>query len=205
MGSVPPENLYIVKRTVIDYPKDPSGATQDIRIYGTYTDLHTAKESARWAMVDEGYEMDWFPTFEYHDEESGWKRGDSVMVFAVGLDGAEFAVSVETEPNALSLKGNNQGHVEKELFHVVQTTIYYDKDPSGASRKTNILSTWESCEAAKLAAVKVLLNADVSKDSFVKYHESTGNGDWKYGDGVLVHAVRANGDNILVSVVKGSM
>jgi hypothetical protein len=203
MGSGPEENLYHLKRTMIDYHKDPSGATQDVRICRTYTDLHAAKAAARYALFNEGYEMDWFPTFEYHSEESSWKHGDGIMVFAVAPDGEQYTVGIETAPNALNLKGNNQGQVEKELFHVLQTTIFTDKNPSGASRETNIEGTWESYEAAKLAADKVLLDADVSKDSFVKYDENVGKCDWKYGDDVVVHAVGVNGDNILVSIVKG--
>jgi hypothetical protein len=40
------ELLYHVKRTIIRYDEDPSGATRDIDILGTFTDLVAAKAAA---------------------------------------------------------------------------------------------------------------------------------------------------------------
>lgn len=38
--------LYHVKRTIIRYDEDPSGATRDVDILGTFTDLAAAKAAA---------------------------------------------------------------------------------------------------------------------------------------------------------------
>ncbi len=197
-------DLYHIKWTMTDFHKDPSGATQTVRICGTYTDLDAAKAAAQSFLKEKGFDKDWFTTFDVHDAVNGvcWKHGDGVMVYAVAPDGETFTIEIETTPNTLGLRGNDEGQVEEELYHVLQTTIFYDKDRSGACRETNVEGSWKSYNKARIAAAKVLLDEDVAKSDFVKYDENKGQDDWEYGEDVVVHAVGANGENILVSMLK---
>lgn len=58
------EFLYHVKRTIIDFAEDKSGATQITDILGTFTELTAAKSAARSGLASEGYVKDDFETYE---------------------------------------------------------------------------------------------------------------------------------------------
>jgi hypothetical protein len=193
--------LYHVKRTIVDFKNDATGALQKVDIRGTYTDLTNAKAAAKNALFDEGYEKDWFTIFDTHDTTEGWKHGDGTFVFAQTIDGETFTVALETTPNTLGLKGNPDGKVEDKLFHILQTTIHYNIDRSGASRDTSLEGTYKTFEDAKNMALTCLIGDDVKKDSFVEFDEFSGQEDWAYGENVMVHAVGIGGENYLVAVI----
>lgn len=111
------EFLYHVKRTITDFAEDKSGATRNIDILGTYTDLAAAKAAARAGLASEGYIEDDFESLEVKEDPEIWKHGDGVLVYAKAPAGQEFEVRLDTKPNILHLKGNKSGEVEGFLHY----------------------------------------------------------------------------------------
>jgi hypothetical protein len=118
-----PELLYHVKRAIIDFAQDKSGATQTTDIFGTFTDLAAAKAAARSALPSEGYLKDDFVEYEENDGTKEWKRGDGVIVFTKVAAGQEFVVRLDTTPNALHFKGNASSEVEGHLHYGKHSTF----------------------------------------------------------------------------------
>ncbi|OBT42142.1 hypothetical protein VE00_08302 [Pseudogymnoascus sp. WSF 3629] len=195
------ELLYHVKRAIIDFAQDKSGATQTTDIFGTFTDLAAAKAAARSALPSEGYLKDDFVEYEENDGTKEWKHGDGVIVFAKAAAGQEFVVRLDTTPNAPHFKGNASGEVEGHLHYVLQTTIYYNNDSIGGIQTTEVEGTYPTRKAAREAAKNTLLNEDVTKEWFAEYEEKDLERDeWPYGDDVLIHAVAETGENFKISV-----
>ena len=109
------ELLYHVKRTIVDFAHDKSGATQTTDILNTFTDLAAAKAAARSALASEGYVKDDFEKYEERDGTTEWKHGDGEIVFAKAPAGQEFEVCLDTTPNIFKFKGNASGEVESHL------------------------------------------------------------------------------------------
>jgi hypothetical protein len=84
--------LYHVRRTLIDFSQDPSGATQATDILKTFTNLDAAKSAARTALFSQGYVKDDFIKYEENDGTQEWKYGDGVMVVAQAPSGREFNI-----------------------------------------------------------------------------------------------------------------
>jgi hypothetical protein len=195
------ELLYHVKRTIIDYLDDKSGATRTTDILGTFTDLATAKAAARSALSSEGYTKDDFEVYEENDGTKEWTYGDGVRVYAKAPAGQEFEVRLDTKPNTLHFKGNADNKVEGSLHYVLQTTINYNNDSIGGKQNTEIEGTYPTRKAALEAAKTVLLDKDITKESYAEYEEKAEEeGEWPYGDDVLIHAVAETGENFNVSV-----
>jgi len=195
------ELLYHVKRTIIDFAQDQSGATQTTDIFGTFTDLAAAKAAARSALPSEGYLKDDFVKYEENDGTKEWKHGDGVIVFAKAPAGQEFEVRLDTTPNTLHFKSNASSEVEGHLHYVLQTTIYYNNDRIGGIQTTEVEGTYPTRKAAREAAKNALLNENVTKESFAEYNEKDSERDeWPYGDDVLIHAVAETGENFKISV-----
>jgi hypothetical protein len=112
-----PEFLFHVKRTIIDYAEDKSGATQTTDILGTFTELTAAKNAALAGLASEGYVKDDFEVYEENDGNSSWKYGDGVLAYAKAPAGQVFVVSVDTNPNVSHFKGNAGGEVEGHLHY----------------------------------------------------------------------------------------
>jgi len=201
------ENLYHVILETSNITHDPNSERDKVRICGTYTSLPAAKGAAHRCLFDAGYEQEWFTTFDtQHKGGTKWTHGDGVIVYAVAPEGDTFATSIATTPNIFAIKGNAEGKIEGELYHVVHTTIFYDWDKSGGLRQTNVLGSYESYAKAKAAAHIALLNKEdgLSAQSWAEYDEiPAGATDWEYGEDVVVHAVGAGGENIWLSVMKG--
>jgi len=208
------DNLYHVVFTTSHLQKhDPYGQGEKVRICGTYTSLPKAKAAAHSCLFDAGYEQEWFTTFEAntHDHPSSsapWPHGDGVMVYAVAPDGEIFTTRVLTSPNTQGFKGDEYGKVDggDPLYHVVQTTIYYDIDDTGEKRDTNIEGTFRTYAQARKFASTVLIHPEdgLTKESWSSYEElGAKDTDWDYGEEVVVHAVGENGENVAISVVKG--
>lgn len=86
---------------------------------------------------------------------------------------------------------------------VLQQTINYNKDPTGASQTTEVEGTYPTREAAREAARTILLDSDVTKETFAEYDEFDDARDvseWPYGEDVLVHAVAETGENFNIAV-----
>jgi hypothetical protein len=195
------ENIYVLKRYATE-KHEPDGSTENVALFGTYTDLAAAKKASYAILAFEGYEKEFFQTYELNDGKKEWTHGDGIMVYAVTPSGEKFRVQIETEPNTLELKGDGRGKVSDDLWHIMQTTIHYNVDASGTARTTTIEGTYRSEGEAKKVAATVLLSDDVKKEDFAEYDVYEGQDEWGYGEEVVVHAVGVSGENILVGVVK---
>jgi len=199
------EDIYVIKRTEIDMKNDPTGARQLVSLRSTYVDLRAAKEASKTALFEEGYEREWFPTFDVRaDNADSWTHGDGVQVYAVAPEGEIFKVEIETVPNRAGFTGDDNGKVVGDVWHVLQTTIHYNLDRSGAKRDTVVEGTYRTFDAAKQAALGALLDEDVTKESFEEYDENTGQEDWPFDEDTMVHAVGQGGENYLIQVLEGS-
>lgn len=200
-GSLEDEFLYHIKRTIIDFAQDRSGATRTIDILGTFTDLNAAKNAAREALASEGYNRDDFETFEVKEGTEDWSHNDGILVFAKAPAGQEFHVRLDTKSNVLHFKGNESGEVEGFLHYVLQTTINYNIDRTGGTQITEVEGTYPTREAACDAAKTALLDQEITKEYFLEYDEKENMADeWPYGEECFVHAVAETGENFLVQV-----
>ena len=203
------DNLYHVLLTVTHLQKDVNSEVQKVQVCGTYTSLEAAKAAAHRCLFEAGYEQEWFTDYETQPEEfraHNIKRRSGLAVLATSPDGTIFRVSVATTPNVHQYQGGDDGKVHKELYHVVQSNVLYSEDDSGEARDTNVEGSFESYEEAREFASQVLLSeADgITKDTFAQYDEAQPNEkDCGFGESVVVHAVGQNGENVLVSVLKG--
>jgi len=199
-------DFYHVILTSSRFKRDPTSEVQRVRVCGTYTSIKAAKAAAHQALFDAGYEQEWFTVFDSRTHETtNWKHGEGVIVYAEAPEGEIFTISISTTVDTLGVKGNEEGKIEIDLYHILQTTIFYDKDASGGLRETNIEGTFKTYDEARAAASTVLVNEEdgVTKESWAEYDElPVGEKDWEYGENVVVHAVGSNGENILLSVVK---
>ncbi|RJE17361.1 hypothetical protein PHISCL_10302 [Aspergillus sclerotialis] len=204
------ENLYHIVFSISNIPKDPNLAIEKLRICGTFTDLPAAKAAAHKTLFEAGYEREWFT--EYDTNETDFeihhiKRKSGLCVFAKSGDGTTFRVSVATTPNTQGFESNPEDHkVHGDVFHVVQTIVLYDEDDSGEARETIVEAHLKKYEDARKFASTVLLAPEdgVTKESFAEYDEAgPTEKDCGYGENVVVHAVGGNGENLLVSVLKG--
>jgi len=197
------EFLYHIKRTVIDYLNDKSGATQITDILGTFTDLAAAKAAANAALASEGYIKDDFEVYEQKSEIGAekWTHGDGVFVFAKAPAGQEFEVRIDTKPNSGGFKGNADGEVEGHLHYVLQTTIDYNNDRVGGIQTTEVVGTYATRKEAFEASKTALLDAEVTKESFAEYDEKEEfQGEWPYPEEAVIHAVGQFGENFLILV-----
>jgi hypothetical protein len=199
-------DLYHVLFTLSHLKRDPTAELQKVRICETYTSVKAAKAAAQRLLSDAGYEPQWFKVFEIRDSETtDWKHGDGVVTYAGAPEGETITVSISTTNDRLGLKGNKEGKVDIDLYHILQTTIFYDKDPSGTLRENNIVGTFKTYDEAREAARFMLINEEdgITKESWAEYDELLPDEKtWEWGDDVIVHAVGYNGENVLVSIVK---
>jgi len=204
------ENLYHVLFSMTHIPKDVNSEVEKLRVCGTYVTLEAAKAAAHRTLFEAAYEREWFTEFYTTPEEFQQhkiSKSAGLCVHAKSPDGAVFRVSVFTAPNTLNLKGSDEDHkIHQDLYHVVQTTVLYEVDDAGEARDTNVEGSFVAYEQARKFASQVLLAPEdgVTRDSYEQYDEAAPDEkDCGYGENVVVHAVGANGENLLVSVLKG--
>ncbi|KIW67292.1 hypothetical protein PV04_06557 [Phialophora macrospora] len=204
------ENLYHVLLSTSHIPKDPNAAVEKLRVCNTFTDLKAAKAEAHKALFEAGYEREWFTEYDTNQAEfaaHNVKRRTGLAVFARAQDGTVFRSYVATTPNLQGFKGDPEEHkIHFPLYHVVETIVLYDEDDTGEARETNVEGSFRTYEEARNFASQVLLAPEdgVTKDSFAQYDEAEPTEkDCGYGENVIVHAVGGNGENLLVSVLKG--
>jgi len=198
------DQLYHVLLTTSHLKHDINLDVQNLRICGTYTSLSTAKAAAHRCLFEAGYEQEWFTTFQSHPDPTK-SESNGLTVYAVARDGTTFSVSIDTTPNVRGY-WSQTGKVGVELYHVLQTIVYYGRDESGETRETIIEGSFESYMEAWNFARSVLLCKDdgLSKDNFAEYDEAgPGETDSGFGENVVVHAVGQNGENFLITVLKG--
>ena len=204
-----PENLYHIILTTSHIHKDPNSQIEKVRIAATYTNLAAAKAAAHRCLFDAGYEREWFTEYETKPEffeSHNLRQRTGLAVLAVAPDGTTFRVRVSTTPNRGKFTTDYEdGWIPYNLYHVVQTNVFYADDESGEVRDTNIEGSFKTYEEARQCASRVLLSEEdgITKESFAEYDEAGLNErDCGYGENVVVHAVGNNGENILVSVIK---
>jgi hypothetical protein len=202
-----PEQLFHTTLTVVDYHLDTSGSTRDVHVLGTHTSLPAAKAFALAALELLGYEPDDFEEYAARVDTplEEWKHGDGVMVYAKAPKGHEFYVGLDTKPNTESLPAGPkdtlqlpEGH--DHLHYVLQNRTDYNQDKSGAFQTTEIQGCYLRREHA-LAAAKTTLQED--REEYAQYDErddEDSEGEWPFGDEVVVHAVAQTGDNYTVAV-----
>ncbi|KAL6244448.1 hypothetical protein RBB50_008690 [Rhinocladiella similis] len=204
------DSLYHILFSVSHNPKDVNEEVEKLRVCGTFTNLQAAKAQAHKTLFEAGYEREWFTEYDTQREEfveHSIKRRTGLCVYAVAPDKTVFRISVATTPNVQGFKAIGEDHkVHFDLYHVVQTNVEYSEDDSGQARDTNVEGSFKTYEEARKFASQVLLAPEdgVTKESFEQYDEAgPGEKDCGFGENVIVHAVGKNGENILVSVLKG--
>jgi len=205
------ENLYHIIFTSSHLAKlaDVNDLVEKVRVCGTYTALIAAKNAAHRVLFDAGYEKEWFTEYDTKEADflaHGIKRSAGLAVLAKASDGTIFRVSIATTPNVQAFEDDEDHKIHKPLYHVVQTNVLYNEDDSGEARETNIEGSFLAYEQARKFAGEVLLDSEcgVKKESFAEYCEAgPDETDCGYGENVVVHAVGQNGENILVSVLRG--
>jgi len=200
------DTLYTVKTTLTDYHHDKTGALQQVQIAGTYTSLTEAKEAAKTALYKLGYSKEDLPIYDIKTASNAetWTFGEGVLVHARAPTNEDFFVVIETTPNVFKIQSNGASSlVTEKLSYVLQTTIHYDVDASGAKRETTIEGIYTSRGHAIKAAKKVMLeDGVVEKKVYTEWDENSGQKDWSFGENVYVHAVAENGQNFEVEVVE---
>jgi hypothetical protein len=202
------EALYHILLTISNIKHDPTSEIQKVRVCGTYVYLDRAKAEAHRVLFEAGYEKEWFTAFDARrSDDPKWSHADGIIVYAVAPEGEIFTVSIVTTANVANWKCAEDGRIEKPLFHLLQTVIFYDKDVSGESRETNVLSSHETYEGARIAAQTALLSVEdgiTSKGSQWAEYDSLPlkERDWEFGENVVVHAVGQGGENVILSVVE---
>jgi hypothetical protein len=191
-------------------PRDPNSEIEKIRIPGTYHSLAAAKAAAYSCLFDAGYEKQWFSQYEVDPavlETYSIYQGIGLVVLAVAPDGTTFRVCVDTTPNIGHLTTDSEdGRIATDLYYVVQTNVEYADGDEGQRRYINIEGAFMTYDKAQSYARRVLLSQDdgITKESFATYDEAGDNErDCGFGENVLIHAVGINGENYLISVIKG--
>ncbi|KAK4151721.1 hypothetical protein C8A00DRAFT_35621 [Chaetomidium leptoderma] len=204
-----PEQLFHTTLTVVDYHSDTSGSTRDVYVLGTHTTLPAAKAFSLMALELLGYQPDDFTHYATRVDTAPeeWKHGNGAMVYAKTPKGHEFLVGIDTKPNTESLPAGPNDTLllpphggGDHLHYVLQNRTDYNQDKSGAFQTTEIQGCYARREHA-LAAAKATLQED--RDEYAQYDErdeAESEGEWPFGDEVVVHAVAQTGENFTVAV-----
>jgi hypothetical protein len=203
----PSDTLYHVLLTTSHLEKDINAQIQGLRICGTFTSLPTAKVAAHTCLFSLGYEAEWFSKFETQHDLQLIDHDEMRIVEATGPGGEVFTVEIASVPNSAGLIASSaSGHVSVPLFHVVQTVVHYGRDSSGESRDTSVKGSFTEEARAREVAHEILvwIEEGIDKNTYSQYEEAgEGEADCGYGENVVVHAVGSEGENYLVSVLKG--
>ncbi|KFY90594.1 hypothetical protein V500_05095 [Pseudogymnoascus sp. VKM F-4518 (FW-2643)] len=204
-----PENLYHIVFTTSHIQRDPNSEIEKIRIPGTYRSLEAAKAAAHGCLFDAGYEREWFSQYEVDPtalERYRIHQRMGLVVLAVAPDGTTFRVCISTTPNIGHLTTDNDARIAADLYYVVQTNVEYANGDEGQRRGINIEGIFMTYDKAQSFAHSVLLSEEdgITKESFAEYDEAGDNErDCGFGENVVIHAVGINGENYLISVIKG--
>lgn len=121
---------------VIDYQKDPSGASRYVEAFNAYASLPVAKQHARTCLKTLGYDPIEFIEYEEQNDIETWRHGDGVLAYAKASAGPVFRVRIDTTPNIKGIKSRKDGAVDDKLSYVLQTIIQYIVDRVGAKATT---------------------------------------------------------------------
>lgn len=204
-----PESVYHVM-LMTSQLTGPSGPTEKIRILGTYSSVVKAKDAAHRCLFDSGYEREWFPTFETDPEVLEGladSQGTGLAVYAVAADDTTFRVRISTSPNNLHLTTeNDDGRVPISLYYVVQANVAHCNHERKPAYDIHIEGTFKTyTEARKFASTLLLSEEDgITPSSYQEYSDAgPTERDCGFGESGIVHATGDNGQNYLVSLIKG--
>ena len=165
---------------------------------------------AHSCLFDAGYEREWFSQYVVDPaalESHKIHQRMGLVVFAVASDGTTFRISISTTPNTGHLTTDNEdGRIATDLYYVVQTNVKYANGDEGQDRDVNIEGLFTTYDKARAFAPSVLLSEEdgITKASFAEYDEAGDKEvDCGFGENVIIHAVGINGENYLISVIKG--
>ncbi|RMZ89689.1 hypothetical protein DV736_g3075, partial [Chaetothyriales sp. CBS 134916] len=213
-ATTPPSQLYHILLVTFHLSKNPTNDVEKLRITGTYVTPKAAKAAAHQVVYDGGYEIEMFNTYDVDHSKlvmemaKAREASDGLVVHASAQDGTEFKVFIHVTPNNLQLSTDEEdGRVVTDLFYVVQTEVDYNGDDIKLKSHSIEGVFTKHLDARKAAFTTLLDKKDgITKESFAAWDEAGENDtDCGYGENVLVHAVGENGDNFLVSVVKGQV
>ena len=199
---------HVVLITSPSEAKDPNEKVEQMRIFGSYTSIEKAKEAAHDTLTSLGYDKQLFTTYEtepHELEKLAPTQGLGLAVYATTDDGSIFRVRILTTPNTQHFTTDKDGRIPRELYHVVQTNINYDRDERKKPNETNIEGAFETYADARKFAGTVLVSKEdgITPSSYREYHVAAPDApDCGFAENVLVHAVGENGQNYLVSVIK---
>ncbi|KAK4096128.1 hypothetical protein N658DRAFT_501947 [Parathielavia hyrcaniae] len=215
-GSPPvPKQVYHTTLTVVDHQRDTAGFIRDVYVLATHTREEAAKAFAFQALEQQlGYSPSDFSEYATRAEDAhlqNWKHGEGVMVYARAQN-QEFLIGLDTKPNTESLTATPEdnsallqlppGH--DHLHYVLQSQTDYNEDSlrSGSLQTTEIQGCYMR-RADALAAARAILQKDHDRDEFAQYDDrddTQSDGEWPFGEDVVVHAVAETGENYTVAV-----
>lgn len=201
-----PELLY---HTCLTVKGEPTGGSAFPHIYvlGTHSTVPSAKEFCLSVLPSLGYDRTDFEVYEEHkpEQNEAWKHGDGVVVYSKTLAGQECFVSIDTKLNTGGLQASSDGNMvlssgTDHLHYVLQATLEYSHDREAKVEiQGAYLRRYDAIEAAKL----VLLYEGTIPDDFEEYdtlEDIHNTQNWPYGEDVVVHAVKATGENYKIAV-----
>jgi hypothetical protein len=203
--------MYHILLSISDTKVDVNRQVEKLRVCGTYTNLKAAKAAAHKVLFEAGYEREWFVEYDTNQndfEAHHLKHRTGLCVAAKGGDGSSFRVCLATTPNFAKFAPaeEEEYRLHGDLYYVIQTMIDYSEDESGGERESIVEGCFRTYKEARTFALEVALAPDdgVTRESYEQYDEAkVDERDCGYGENVVVHAVGSNGQNILVSVLKG--
>ena len=187
-----PEELYYLVVAITHPQHDVNAITKRLRVCRTSTE---AKKAAHSSLLNAGFERELFTEYDVNEKHEGSERemdSSGRVVHAVALDGTTFDVNIKTASNrGMFLPEDEDGMIERDLYHVLQTTVDYSRDAPGGKRHTDVEGSFDSYEAKGFAGTVLLSEEDgITKDSFPEYSEAgPGETDCGYAEDVVVHAV----------------
>jgi hypothetical protein len=169
-----PELLFHSTLEVVDEHRAGGfDGTHQVFVLGTYGSLDAARKFSSGAFEALGYKSDDFTIYEVHAPGRDWPYGDGILVFAQAPSGQQFKIGIYTTFNEENLAVNPDGVLllptgTDHLHYVLQTTVDYNQDRSGAVQSTDIIGTFLVRKTALNAALTCLQE---DKDRFVQYEE----------------------------------
>lgn len=196
-----PEHLFHTTLTV----GSPQAADSTFYVLGTHSELGAAKRFAAVALESLNYTPEDFASYEVYTPGAEWSHGDGSVVFATAANGKQLLVGLATTPNNLGLAAGPDGGVVlpanvDHLHYLLQTMTDYNRDRSGSSRSTELEGCYLHRADAIAAAEACLVAPGVEFAHLDKRSSADSDGEWPFGDNVVVHAVSYTGENIVVSV-----
>ncbi|KAL2211385.1 hypothetical protein CC79DRAFT_1363689 [Sarocladium strictum] len=213
-----PELIFHTMLLFEDLSKD--GSADDRKMYplDAHADLPTAKAFARDALRTLGYQPSDFEFYHVRGNDADAVEShmedplftDGILVHARRAGSHDFFVKVIPTFNieGLPTDPNNRSDLKLPqgtdcLHYVIQTKINYNADRSGCEQQFDLEGVFVHRRDAYVAAKHCLLGDPFEKEDFVEYDDRDDGfleGEWPYGEDVVVHAVLPTGENLKVSV-----